>query len=160
MSPTPVELRLRKPVERTIAGGHPWIYRDALLPFDAPSGSIATVRDAAGRFVARGLVDGDAIGVRVFTTRDEALSHELLALRFKRAMELRRMMVPAETDAWRLLHGEGDRLPGFTCDRYGDAAVLSVDGPGAEAHWRAHIESGNKVWLAGYDGDSVIDVLD
>ena len=135
MSLTPVELRLRKPVERTIAGGHPWIYRDALLPFDAPSGSIATVRDAAGRFVARGLVDGDAIGVRVFTTRDEALSHDLLALRFKRAMELRRMMVPAETDAWRLLHGEGDRLPGFTCDRYGDAAVLGVDGPGAEAQW-------------------------
>ena len=132
---TPVELRLRKPVERALAGGHPWIYRDALHPFDAPAGSIATVRDAAGRFVARGLVDGDAIGVRVFTTRDEALSRELVALRFARAIELRRRVVPADTDAWRLLHGEGDRLPGFTCDRYGDAAVLGLDGPGAEAQW-------------------------
>lgn len=135
MSPSPVELRLRKPVERAIAGGHPWIYRDALLPFEAPAGSIATVRDGAGRFVARGLVDGDAIGVRVFTTRDEALSKELIALRFSRAIELRRLVVPADTDAWRLLHGEGDRLPGFTCDRYGDAAVLGLDGPGAEAQW-------------------------
>ena len=79
---TSVELRLRKPVERAIAGGHPWIYRDALHPFEAPAGSIATVRDGGGRFVARGLVDGDAIGVRVFTTRDEALSRDLVALRF------------------------------------------------------------------------------
>ncbi|MDB4930650.1 MAG: m5C1962 methyltransferase RlmI [Myxococcaceae bacterium] len=135
MSPPTVEVRLRKPVERAIAGGHPWIYRDALLPFEAPAGAIATVRDGAGRFVARGLVDGDAIGVRLFTTRDESLSRELVALRFARAIELRRAVVPADTDAWRLLHGEGDRLPGFTCDRYGDAAVLGLDGPGAEARW-------------------------
>jgi 23S rRNA (cytosine1962-C5)-methyltransferase len=133
MSLPTVEVRLRKPVERAIAGGHPWIYRDALHPFEAPAGAIATVRDAAGRFVARGLVDGDAIGVRLFTTRDESLSRELIALRFARATELRRAVVPADTDAWRLLHGEGDRLPGFTCDRYGDAAVLGLDGPGAEA---------------------------
>lgn len=131
----PVELRLRKPVERAIAGGHPWIYRDALHPFDAPAGSIATVRDGGGRFVARGLVDGDAIGVRVFTTRDEALSRDLIALRVARAIELRMRVVPADTDAWRVLHGEGDRLPGFVCDRYGDAAVLGLDGPGAEAQW-------------------------
>lgn len=130
-----VDVRLRKPVERAIAGGHPWIYRDALLPFEAPAGAIATVRDGAGRFVARGLVDGDAIGVRLFTTRDESLSRELVALRFGRAVELRRAVVPADTDAWRVLHGEGDRLPGFTCDRYGDAAVLGLDGPGAEARW-------------------------
>ena len=85
-----------------------------------------------GRFE---LDERDAIGVRVFTTRDEALSRELIALRFARAIELRRLVVPADTDAWRLLHGEGDRLPGFTCDRYGDAAVLGLDGPGAEAQW-------------------------
>jgi 23S rRNA (cytosine1962-C5)-methyltransferase len=132
---TSVELRLRKPVERAIAGGHPWIYRDALHPFEAPAGSIATVRDGGGRFVARGLVDGDAIGVRVFTTRDEALSRDLVALRFNRALELRRKVVPAETNTWRVLHGEGDRLPGFVCDLYGDAAVLKLDGPGAEAQW-------------------------
>lgn len=38
--------------------------------------------------------------------------------------------------------------------------IAAGDGQGAEAHWRGHIESGNQVWLAGYDGDSVIDVLD
>ena len=45
MSPTSVELRLRKPVERTIAGGHPWIYRDALLmgKFLAAMATIAVV---------------------------------------------------------------------------------------------------------------------
>ena len=134
-----VELRLRKPLERSLAAGHPWIYRDAVDAFDAPAGTVATVRDAKGRFLARGLVDGDAIAVRVFTTRDEALSDELISLRVERAMELRRAVVPAETDAWRVLHGEGDRLPGFVCDRYGDVAVLALDGPAAEAQWsRVH----------------------
>ena len=39
-----------------------------------------------------------------------------------------------ETTAYRLLHGEGDRVPGFVLDRYGDAAVLRIDGDAARAH--------------------------
>ena len=129
-----VEVRLRKPLERSLSAGHPWIYRDAVDPFEAPPGAVATVRDGKGRFVARGFVDGESIAVRVFTTRDESLSDDLLALRVTRAMELRRAMVPADTDAWRVLHGEGDRMPGFVCDRYGEVAVIALDGPGAEAN--------------------------
>lgn len=131
----PVTVRLRKPLERALAQGHPWIFRDALEPFHGDPGDVATVTDARGRFVARGLVDGGAIGVRVLTTRDEAVGEALFEARVRRALELRDRVVPADTDAWRLLHGEGDRAPGFVCDVYGAWAVLALDGAGAEA-WR------------------------
>jgi 23S rRNA (cytosine1962-C5)-methyltransferase len=134
-APSHVTVRLRKPLERTLTQGHPWLWRDALEPFRAEAGDVATVTDMRGRFVARGLVDGDAIAVRLFSTRDEVMGPALLEGRVRRALELReRIMVP-DTNAWRLLHGEGDRMPGFVCDLYGSIAVLALDGAGAEA-WR------------------------
>jgi 23S rRNA (cytosine1962-C5)-methyltransferase len=131
----PVNVRLRKPLEDILSQGHPWVYANALDPFKADPGTVATVVDTRGRFVARGIVDGGPIAVRVFTVRDEAVNADLLKARIRRAHELRTRMAPPETDAWRLLHGEGDRLPGFVCDIYQNYAVLVLDGAGAEA-WR------------------------
>jgi 23S rRNA (cytosine1962-C5)-methyltransferase len=139
MKPSTVTVKLRKPLERVIAQGHPWLYADALERFQIEPGAVATVVDERGRFMGRGIVDGATLAVRMFTTRDEPVGPELFEARVRRAIELRQRMMPAETDAWRLLHGEGDRLPGFVCDVYGAWAVLSLDGAGAEA-WREVIE--------------------
>jgi 23S rRNA (cytosine1962-C5)-methyltransferase len=85
--------------------------------------------------VARGLSDDGVIAARVFTTRDEALSEPLLRARIEDAAQLRDAVVAPDTDAYRLIHGEGDRLPGFVVDVYGSLAVLKTDGAGAFA-WR------------------------
>lgn len=127
-------LQLRKPLARSIRDGHPWIYRDAVSGY-APPGTIVTVIDAHGNFVARGIADAGPIAVRVLTVRDEEITKELLGSRVARASELRTRFVPSDTDTYRLLHGEGDRLPGFVCDVYGPFAVLKTDGTGA-ALWR------------------------
>lgn len=128
------QLRLRKPIERVVRDGHPWVYRDAVVGEAAP-GEVVSLVDARGEFVARGLADEGPLALRVFTTRDEDLTPTLLAARVERAAELRERFVPPETDAYRLLHGEGDRMPGFVCDVYGAFAVLKTDGAGALA-WR------------------------
>jgi 23S rRNA (cytosine1962-C5)-methyltransferase len=78
--------------------------------------------------------------VRVFTTRNEPLDGRLIGARIERAFALRARIVPKDTDAYRLLHGEGDRLPGITCDRYGEHAVLRLDGSAAQI-WRERIAS-------------------
>jgi len=128
-------VRLSKPLERVLASGHPWIFRDALAgPLPAP-GAVVTVTGARGRFVARGFADAGPIGVRVLTTRDEPLDAGLLERRVRAAAALRDRVVPEQTTAYRLLHGEGDRLPGIVCDVYGEHAVLRFDGKGA-ATWR------------------------
>jgi 23S rRNA (cytosine1962-C5)-methyltransferase len=127
----PRAVRLNRPLERTIFAGHPWIYRDALAPFEAEPGELVDVFDKRGRLIAKGVVDAGPIGVRVFTTSPkERVGRELFAQRVQAAFELRARAVPPETDAYRLIHGEGDRLPGVVCDRYGEFAVLKLDGEG------------------------------
>jgi 23S rRNA (cytosine1962-C5)-methyltransferase len=135
MTPPPV-LLLRKKLERSIAQGHPWLWRDALSAHDLPPGTVVDVHDKRGTFVARGLTDGGPIGVRVWTTdASVALNGGLFAKRFEDALALRTRVTPSETTGIRLLHGEGDRTPGVVCDVYGSFAVLKLDGEGIAA-WR------------------------
>jgi 23S rRNA (cytosine1962-C5)-methyltransferase len=135
-----LSLRLRKPLERSVRGGHPWVFRDALEPFEAAPGTSVRVFDRSGRFLAAGLAEAGPIGVRVFSLRDVPVDQALFGERLARAFALRARGLPAETDAYRLVHGEGDGLPGFTCDRYGDAAVLKLDGEAVRPHWASLLE--------------------
>lgn len=128
-----LSIRLFKPLERTISAGHPWVFRDALERVDAPLGTIATVLSRGGVFVARGYLGEGPIALRVLTTADEPVDAAFFARRIQSAMSLRKSMLPSDTDAYRLLHGEGDRLPGVVCDVYGRHAVIQLDGGGARA---------------------------
>lgn len=129
-----VSVRLRKPLERALRSGHPWVFRDALEAFACAPGTRVRVLDKQGRFIAAGLADAGPIAVRVFSRRDEDIDEALFQRRIARAFAMRARVVPEQTDAYRLLHGEGDALPGFVCDRYGSCAVLKLDGEAAPAH--------------------------
>lgn len=133
-------VRLSKALERAIGSGHPWIYRDAIVGQLPQTGEVVTVLDRKGRFLARGLAERGAIGVRVFTTVYQPVDRRLFEMRIDDALLLRGQLAPADTDALRLLHGEGDRLPGVVVDRYGEFAVLKLDGDAILA-WRELIES-------------------
>ena len=139
--PRDLRVRLKKPLEKRLVEGHPWLYRDALEPLRAEPGAIVTILSRGGRFVARGLTEAGPIGVRVFTTRDEALDGRLLRRRIDAAAALRDLVVPAETTAYRLVHGEGDRLPGVVVDVYGTVGVLRLDGAAAAAWTDAIVEA-------------------
>ena len=134
-------LRLKKPLERALRSGHPWVFRDAIEASDAAPGTQVRVLDRQGRFLATGLVDAGPIGVRVFSLRDEPIDTALFASRVARALALRARVVPEHTDAYRLLHGEGDTLPGFVCDRYASCAVLKIDGEAALARLPSLLEA-------------------
>ncbi len=136
--PSTATTTLRKPLRRALLQGHPWIWRDALDRLAAAPGEIVTVLDDRRRFVARGLAEAGPIGVRVWTTVDEPIDDALVARRIRAADALRRRVVPPATDAFRLLHGEGDRVPGFVCDIYGGWASVQLDGEAAGV-WRARL---------------------
>jgi 23S rRNA (cytosine1962-C5)-methyltransferase len=125
-------VQLRKPLNRQLRCGHPWIYGDALVPTRVAPGTTVTVLDDRGRFVARGLTDAGPIAVRVWTIRDEPLDAELLGTRIDDAIALRDRVIGPQTNAYRLLHGEGDRIPGVVCDVYDRFASLRLDGQGIE----------------------------
>lgn len=128
-------VRLVKPLERTLRQGHPWVYREALEPLEQPPGTVVRVLDRHGRFLAMGLAEAGPIGVRIFSLRDEPFDDALLLRRVRAALALRVRTIDASaTSAYRLLHGEGDLLPGFVCDRYDRFAVLRLDGAAAQCH--------------------------
>jgi len=110
--------------------GHPWVFAQAVERVEggARAGDEVDVKDARGNFMGRGLyTPGSAIPVRLFTReRDRHLDGKLLSVRLAAAVERRRRLgLPsATTNAVRLVHAEGDELPGLVVDQLGD--VLSV----------------------------------
>lgn len=113
-----------------MASGHPWIYRDNLPKHDLPDGCIVKVvsngTEAHGVYASEG-----AIGVRLFGTRppDRALVHD----RVVAAGRLRADLIDSDTDAYRVVNGEGDYLPGIVLDRYGRYGILKSYAPGLQA---------------------------
>lgn len=98
-------------------------------------GTVVSLVDEKGKFVARGWADEGPIAVRVVTVRDEPVDAQLLSRRLEAAAAMRDRVLPPRTNCYRLVHGEGDRLPGIVCDVYGAFATLALDGAAARA-WR------------------------
>lgn len=121
-----VSARAAEPVRR----GHPWVYREQL---DGGGDDGEEVRLASkGAVLGRGLASKSGpIAVRVWTHGDEALGAPLFRDRLERAASLRaRAFDDAKTNCYRVVNGEGDRMPGLVVDRYGEACVVVVDDAG------------------------------
>ncbi|MGB7161347.1 MAG: class I SAM-dependent rRNA methyltransferase [Tepidisphaeraceae bacterium] len=133
----PVRLNLIRDRTRTLKQGYPWIYRDWLeaLP-PAPAGSRAMVRDKDGSLIAFGMYDPTGpLAVRICALERERLDDALILSRLESARALRTTLFDERTNGFRLLNGEGDGLPGLTCDLYAKHAVLKLDGDTPAAFW-------------------------
>ncbi|GAO04516.1 class I SAM-dependent rRNA methyltransferase [Anaeromyxobacter sp. PSR-1] len=134
------ELPLRKDLARHLRAGHPWVFRKAVerAPARLPAGTIVDVTED-GRFVARGYYDPhSAISVRILTREPaEAIDAAFWRRRVARAVALRRELV-RDTTGYRVVHGEGDALPGVVADRYDRHVVLKLYSAGLTPH-RAEI---------------------
>lgn len=119
----PSLLVLPDALEGRLGAGHPWVYRDHVHPgFRARSGDF--VRIQAGRFGAYALWDAESpIALRVFS-RHARPDAGWVDARIDEAWQLRRLTLPPDTDAFRLLFGEGDGLPGVVVDVYAGFAVI------------------------------------
>ena len=118
-------LNLGPTLEPALVSGHPWIYRNHLPKHRLSSGD--WVRLEAGRAVSHGLYDAEgAIAVRLFR-RDAVPDTPFLQRRVRQALALRQPLLDRQdTDAYRLLYGEGDFLPAIVADRYGRFAVVKA----------------------------------
>jgi 23S rRNA (cytosine1962-C5)-methyltransferase len=147
------ELPLRKDLARHLRAGHPWVFRKAVerAPTRLPAGAIVDVTED-GRFVARGYYDPhSAISVRILTREPaEAVDAAFWRRRVARAVALRRELVQGAT-GYRVVHGEGDGLPGVVVDRYARFAVLKLYSAGLTPH-RAEIVEAIRAEVEGLDG--------
>ncbi|GIL70950.1 hypothetical protein Vretimale_4050 [Volvox reticuliferus] len=137
----PVHLVLSKDRVRSIKRGHPWIFPEVLreLP-KAPPGSLALLKTVDGEILAKGYYDpGSKLAFRTFALQREKLDEQLVTARLERAAELRDVLFQPydTTNGFRLINGEGDGLPGLVVDVYDTAAVMKLDGAGAESFYNA-----------------------
>lgn len=107
-----------------VRAGHPWIFvSDVQDTNNAAPGDVVRVVDAKGRPLGTAHYSSTSqIALRLLSRRTETIDQAFLTARIEAALALRNKLV-TDTDAYRLLHAEGDLLPGLIVDRYGDWLV-------------------------------------
>jgi 23S rRNA (cytosine1962-C5)-methyltransferase len=135
--PKPGDVIVASTALGSIARGHPWIYRSAVVHGEAALGAaVRLVDQPRGGALGWGIWDPTSpIAVRVWTRdANRAIDARLFRERLEAALRIRaRWFEGSTTTAYRILNGEGDRTPGFVLDRYADVAVLRIDGDAARA---------------------------
>ena len=117
---------LAKNQERRIRSGHLWVFSNEIGSIEGSPGpgDEVLVVDHRGGVVGVALYNPHSlIAARLFARRERSVDETLLRRRLEEALEVRRRILPVET-TYRLVHSEGDFLPGLIVDRYGD--YLSV----------------------------------
>lgn len=126
---------LKRGKEESLQRFHPWIFSGAIQRIEGSpeEGDAVTVYTNDRKFIARGHVQVGSIAVRVLTFNDEPIDIEFWRRRIATAYHLRRSIGIAGSptnDTYRLVHGEGDSLPGLIIDIYGDTAVMQAHSVG------------------------------
>lgn len=121
---------LKKGKDFSIQRFHPWIFSGAIHKLEGAvlDGDWVTVVNAGGRVLGHGHYQNGSIAVRVLTFLETAPTEHLYAEKISAAYTLREKagIVSSETTAFRLIHGEGDGLPGLIIDFYEGVAVVQA----------------------------------
>lgn len=129
------EIMLRPGKEVLMARKHPWIFSGAIAkePANVQDGDIVTVTDKRGKALATGHYQRGSIRVRVLTFEDVLIDEQFWYDRLLNAFELRRTLMLTDSEAtnsFRLVHGEGDGLPGLVIDHYNGHVVVQAHSAG------------------------------
>lgn len=126
---------LKRGKEESLARRHPWIFSGAIerIEGDPEEGDVVDVYARSGEFLARGHYQIGSITVRVLSFEQEEIDVAWWEARLRAAWAVRRaigLIDSPDTDCYRLVHGEGDNLPGLVIDIYGDVAVVQAHSVG------------------------------
>ena len=128
-------IQLKRHKEESLKRFHPWIFSGAIehLPENIQTGDIVQVITHDGDFIAKGHYQIGSIAVRVLTFENEEINESFWEKRINAAYLVRQAIGLANhsnNDTYRLVHGEGDNLPGLVIDCYGPTAVMQAHSVG------------------------------
>lgn len=139
VNPTTIPMRLKPAAERAVKRRHPWVFADGIREQkrEGTSGDTAVIFDSKNRFLAAGLYDpASPIRVKLLVHHERTqIGPDLFRERLAAAQALRTPLLTTDTDAYRLVHGENDLLPGLIIDRYADTLVIKL----YTAAWLPHM---------------------
>ena len=130
---------LKKGKEESLRRFHPWVFSGAIHHADEDIEEGETVRIIAenGDFIATGHFQIGSIAVRVLSFNDIEINDEFWKNRLQQALDMRigaGIADNADNNTYRLVHGEGDNLPGLVIDCYGKTAVMQAHSVGMHIH--------------------------
>lgn len=122
--------------ERTLRGGHPWIYADEVTSVEGEydNGGLVNVFSVRKRFLGTGFInDNSKIRIRIISRNaNDKFDVEFYRRRIRYALDYRRTVMGGDFSCCRLIFGEADCFPGLTVDRFGDVLVTQVLSLGIE----------------------------
>lgn len=129
------QVYLKKGKEESLKRFHPWIFSGAIHHMDdgIEEGEVVRVITAGGDFIAVGHYQIGSIAVRVLSFTDVPIDENFWNKRIRSALNVRVAVGIAcnpDNDTYRLVHGEGDNLPGLVIDCYGKTAVMQAHSVG------------------------------
>jgi 23S rRNA (cytosine1962-C5)-methyltransferase len=135
-----LKIRLSPAAELAVRRGHPWVYAESIRQQNRPGepGELAVLYDAKDRFLAVGAFDAASpLRVRILHRQaglavDDAFWRERLAA----AQRRRQPLADAQTNGYRLIHGENDGFPGLVADVYAGVLVIKL----YSAWWLSRLE--------------------
>ena len=125
------EIRLKRGKEESLRRFHPWVFSGAIQSMDEgiEEGEVVRVVTNTGDFIAVGHYQQGSIAVRVLSFSDVQIADEFWHSRLLSALRMRQAIGIADNpdnNTYRLVHGEGDHLPGLIVDVYGQTAVMQA----------------------------------
>ena len=124
-------IQLKRGKEESLRRFHPWVFSGAIQHTDSDleEGDTVRVVTSSGEFIAVGHYQQGSIAVRVLSFSDVAIDDAYWASRLQSALSMRQAIGLADSptnNTYRLVHGEGDHLPGLIIDVYGKTAVMQA----------------------------------
>ena len=126
---------LKKGKEESLNRFHPWIFSGAIHHMDdnIEEGELVNIFTASNEFIAVGHYQIESIAIRVLTFSKVEISYDFWCDRLSSALKMRQNVGIADNNVnntYRLVHGEGDYLPGLVIDCYGETAVMQAHSVG------------------------------
>ncbi len=124
---------LKKNRDESLKRFHPWVFSGAIAQIQGnpQEGDIVAIYAASGEFLATGHYQIGSIAVRVLSFDSDVLHPDYWKIMLSRALTLRKNLVEKEdTNCYRLVHGEGDNLPGLIIDYYDGVCVMQAHSAG------------------------------
>lgn len=182
-------IKLRRGKEESLLRFHPWVFSGAIdsLPEDIEEGDVVSVTDSKGNLIGTGHYQIGSITVRILDFADTVIDEAFFTTRLSEALRLRIALgvIRSDNNAYRLVHGEGDFLPGLVVDIYGNTAVMQAHSPGMHfardiiaralvalpnagvrnvyyksettLPYKAHLDPQNDYIIGAYDGDTALE---
>jgi 23S rRNA (cytosine1962-C5)-methyltransferase len=125
-----LRLRITAAAETILRGGHPWLFADSIHESNRAGqlGELAVIYDRTDKFLAVGLFDPDSpIRVRILHAgKPQTIDSAWWKNRLEKSLAIRRDLFDAQTNGYRLIHGESDGWPGLVLDKYDSTLVVKI----------------------------------